>query len=462
MLYKKVEGGDLCMINLLKKDNLNIGILETDFDIFVDIIKTFSNVELQKNCLLDIEDYVVPEYFRNKMTLAVQTNGTLIGYSTFEFQSSNNVSQVKICDLFVFDKFKNKNMEAFLIEGVIYIAGEIGARNVLASVDEHDKEFMSLYQKMGFYEVGLSELGVLLSVNVNAVVKSRKLNDKFRDIPKDAIDYRDLKLVKKITSGRSSNIYLTKDGKILKMFTSTSFTYIKDREDTLKHLMKVNIKEIIKPKNLVYYDGVFVGYIMEYLPEGNSLWDLNKDFSFEHKIDKIKEIEKIIKKLHEKKIYMCDLNADNIFFDEKGNIKLIDCDAFVVKDSVINTSIDKKYQDPINKIVCEKTDLYAFGVTTLELFTNEKIDNNATYEEIVKKYNKSKNKLPESFKAYFDYLFKGKERYYLTESYEKYLNDIYNNDADADSNNKKGNISIIILSLIMVAIAVIGYFTFKG
>ena len=75
------------MINLVKKENLNLGILETDFDIFADIVNTFSSENLKKDCLADIDDYIVPEYFRNRITIAVQTNGMLIGYTIFEFKN---------------------------------------------------------------------------------------------------------------------------------------------------------------------------------------------------------------------------------------------------------------------------------------------------------------------------------------------------------------------------------------
>ena len=450
------------MINLIKKENLNIGILETDFDVYADIVNTFSSETIKQDCLLDLDDYVIPEYFRNKLTLVVQTNKMLRGYATFEFKNANNISQVDISKLYVLDEFKNKNMEAFLIEGVIYIAGEVGSRNVITTVDEHDSTMLEIYQTLGFYEVGINEDGNLLSVNVSSIVRQRRLNEKFRDIPNDAIDYKSLKLVKKITSGRSGNIYLTQDGRILKMFTSTSFTYVKDREETLKYVKTLDIEEIVKPKNLVYYDGIFVGYIMEYLPEGNSLWNINKNSSFEQKIDRVKQIEELLKKLHEKKIYVCDLNPDNIFFDKNDNIRLIDCDSFIVKDNVINNEIDKKYQDPLNRIVGENTDLFALGITTLELLIDERIENNSSFEDVEKIYNKNKNKMPISFKSYFDYIFKGKERYYLTDSYEKYLNEIYNNEDSSEGNNKKGNISIIILSIIMIAIAVLGYLAFKS
>lgn len=450
------------MINLVKRENLNLGILESDFDIFADIVNTFSSETVKKDCLIDLDEYIIPEYFKNKITLALQTNKMLIGYVTFEFKNANNISQVEINKLYVLDQFKNKNMEAFLIEGVVYVAGEVGSRNVLVSVDEHDADMFKIYRQVGFYEVGMSEEGTLLSANVISIVNLRKLNDKFRDIPEDSVDYKELKLSKKITSGRSGNIYLTKDGRILKMFTSNSFTYVKDREETLKYIKKLDFQEIVKPKHLVYYDGVFVGYIMDYLPEGDALWEKNENYSFEEKIDKIKDIESIIKKLHENNIYMCDLNPDNIFFDKNGEVKLIDCDSFVIKENVINTSVETKYKDPLNKIVSKKTDLYAFAITVLELLINKKISSSASFNEIEKIYIKNKNKIPASFKNYFEYIFKGNERLYLTDSYERYINDMYNNNEENPVGNKSGKISVIILSTVLLAIAIIGYFVLKA
>ena len=451
------------MINLVKKENLNLGILETDFDIFADIVNTFSSENLKKDCLADIDDYIVPEYFRNRITIAVQTNGMLIGYTIFEFKNNSNSTQVEINKLYVLDEFKNKNMESLLIEAVIYVAGEVGSRNVIVTVDEHDGTSLAIYKSLGFYEVGINEDGSLLSISVIAAVASRRLNDKFRNITPDSVDYKSLKLVKKIASGRSGNIYLTQDGRILKMFTSNSFTYIKDREETLRYIKTLEINEIVKPKNLVYYDGVFVGYIMEYLPDGKSLLEDSKNLSFEDKIERIKSIEKVMKKLHDKQIYICDLNPNNIFFDKKGNIKLIDCDAFVVKKNVVNNEVVQKYRDPINKIVSEKTDLYAFAVTTLQLLIDEKIDDDATFEEVEKIYNKNKNKLPISFKNYYDGVFKERNRYYLSDSYEKYLSEMYSTDEGVidQLSSRSCKISVIILSIIMFVVALIGYLVFK-
>lgn len=450
------------MINLVKKENLNVGILETDFDVFSDIVNTFSSENIKRDCLADIDDYIVPEYFKNKLTIVIQTNDMLIGYASFEFKTINNSSTVEINKLYVLDEFKDKNMEGLLIEAVIYVAGEVGSRCVTVTIDEHDNVMYNIYHSIGFYEVGINEEGSVLSINVSSAGIARRLNDKFRDIPKDSVNYKDLKLVKKIASGRSGNIYLTQDGRILKMFTSTSFTYIKDREETLRYLKDIDVEEIVKPKHLVYYDGLFVGYVMEYLPDGASLSQNTEKYSFEEKIEIIKKIEEVMKKLHKKKIYICDLNLDNIFLDKNGNVRLIDCDSFVIKKNVVNNEVDLKYQDGIYKIVSDKTDLYAFAVTSLELLIDERISNDATSSDVEKIYNKNKGKLPISFKNYFEGIFKTRDRFYLSDSYEKYLSSMYDESDDAGLPiTKSGKISVIILSIIIVVIAVIGYVVFK-
>ena len=452
------------MINLVKTNNLNLAILETDFDVFADIANSFNDLGLKKECLIDLDDYTIPEYFKDKMTLVVQSNDMLLGYAIINFNNKNNNITVSIDKLDVFDEFKNKNMEAFLVEGIIYIAGEVGARSVTVEINEQDVMFM-IYSQMGFRKFDVSDDGVVLSANVTSTVETRKLNDKFRDIPEDYVDYKSLKLVNKIAEGRSGTIYLTSDNQILKMFNTTSFTYIKDREETLKALLDIDVEEVVKPKKLVYYNGVFVGYTMDYLPDGKSLYDIEKQkCSFEEKIDKIKKIEEVMQKLHDKKIYICDLNAENIFFDKDNNVKLIDCDAFVIKKNVINTNVDNKFIDPFNKIVSENSDLYAFAITILELLLDTKFKKEDGYEEIRKIYEKNKSKLPVSFKSYFDSIFNGKQRQYLSEGYEKYVSEMYSIDKEItkeDIEQRGGNVSAIILSLIALAIAVIGFIALK-
>lgn len=459
-ISRVINGGDN-MINLVKKENINLGILETDFDIFTDIVNTFPNETLKQDCILDLDDYILPDYFKSKMTIVIQSNDMLVGYVIFEFKNVNSGSQVEIDNLYVREEFKNKLMDALLVEAVIYVSGEVGARNVIVKVDDKDRDLFNMYESIGFYEISMNEHSSTLIVNVSSYISTRKLNDKFRDIEDDAIDYKSLKLVNKIASGRSGNIYLTSDNRILKMFTSTSFTYIKDREETLRYIKKLDVAEVAKPKNLVYYDGIFIGYIMEYLPEGSDLLTKCKSYTFEEKLEKINKLEKVMKKLHKQKIYICDLNPNNMYLDNNGNIKLIDCDAFVTKRNILNNSVVKKYQDPIYKIVGKKTDMYAFAITCLEILTDEVIDDNASLQDIEKVYNKNKNKLPVSFKTYFEGIFKTKERFYLSDSYENYINDIYNVDNITNIEDKKGNISVIILSIILLVITIVGYVVFK-
>ena len=449
------------MIDLVKKENINLGILETDFDIFSDIVNTFDDELLKKDCLNDLDDKIIPNYFKNKIVIALQVKGYLVGYTIFKFINKNNSSEVYIDKIYVIDDYKNKKMEELLIESVIYVSGEVGSRNVVVKTDDNNY-LNNMYKSLGFYEIGIYEDGSVLSCNVNTTVQIKKLNDKFRDIDKDAINYRDLKLIKKIASGRSGTLYLTENNLILKMFKTTSFTYIKDREDALKSIKNANIEGIVKPKNLVYYDGVFVGYIMDYLPEGMPLYEASKTYTFEEKLEKLKRLEELVKNLHSNNIYVCDLSIDNIFVLKNGDIKIIDCDSFILKKNANNTGIYKKYKDPIYKFVSEKTDMYAFAVTALELLSGEKIPNDSSVGDVEKIYNKNKNKLPVSLKAYFETTFKTKERYYLSDSYENYINNIYDNEIIAYGlNDKSGNISVIILSIILFIIAVFGYLVFK-
>ena len=112
-------------------------------------------------------------------------------------------------------------------------------------------------------------------------------------------------------------------------------------------------------------------------------------------------------------------------------------------------------------MVSKKTDMYAYAITSLEILIGERINKDATLNEIEKIYNKNKNKLPVSFKTYFEAMFKTKDRYYMTDSYDNYINNIYNTDNDVKLEDKKGNISVIILSILLLLIAVVGYLVFK-
>lgn len=447
------------MISLIKKENFNIGIVQTDFEIYKEITEISFKDPEAKEYLIDLDNLSIPSYFKNKITIAMQTNNMLIGFACFEYKNGKESSEVDINKFYVKQEFKNKSMQYILLEGIIYIASEIGARSVLVNCNK-ENELYSLYREFGFYEIGLDSN--VLSINVASICLNKKIKDKFKNMPNDYVDYKTLKIIKKITEGRSAKLYLTEDGKLLKIFNSNSFTFIKDREETLKELINLDINEVIKPKKLVYYDEMFIGYIMDYLPDGKDLWSSKEDYTFEEKIDKIKEIENVLKKLHDKKIYVCDLNPNNIFFDREGNIKLIDCDSFVIKENVVNTGCLPKYRDPKNKIVSEKTDLYALAISTLELLTNTKIKDDADKNEIKELYEKNKNKLPESFKEYYEHMFSSDERNYLSDSYENYINNIFNTeDTMIIEDEKSGKVSVIILSLILVLIATIGYLVFK-
>ena len=145
--------------------------------------------------------------------------------------------------------------------------------------------------------------------------------------------------------------------------------------------------------------------------------------------------------------------------EKNENLKIIDCDSLVINNNEYDMNTPLKYKDPSERFINEKSDLYSFSVVCLELLTNTRIPDSTPKSEVEKIYVKNKSKLPTSFKVYFDKIFEDNERCYLSDSYEKYISEIYNIDEIEES--KSGNISVIILSIMMVVTAIIGYFVFR-
>ena len=317
---------------------------------------------------------------------------------------------------------------------------------------------------LGFYKNDIKDENIVLNINVFSYAQANNLLSKYDNKPSDYVDYKTLKILKKISSSKNSSIYLTSDNRILKMLKTNSIIYIKDMEENLMKLKSLDIKEVIKPKNLVYYNDVFVGYIMDYLPDGKSLWKSLEKADLEDKIDKIKLVEDLIKKLHEKNVYMSNINLDSIYLSKDG-IKLISSDILITKENILTDKITPKYKDPYNKIISKQTDLYTFAVIILEILLHKKFDSNFNSLEIEKEYNLNKRKIPAGFKDFFDNIFSDKKRNYISESYEEYVNNIYNSkDEDkekSNNTNKSGNITTIFLALLMLLISIIGYFVFR-
>lgn len=444
------------MITLINKNNIKLGILENDINLYKEILLIAPDTFDKKPMFEEIEKGIIPSCYKNKVIVTLLSTTSLIGYIIFEIKNSNDnlvSNYINIVETKVNSEFDKNQMEILLNESVIYIGNEIGIKKIEILV-EKESNMIDFYKNFGFHEYGSMENKIVMSASIQSLAIQRKVLPKFRQIDPSSIDYKSLVIIKKISTGRSADLYLTSNNEALKMFTSTSFTFLKDREETLKELKKLDIKEVIKPKQLVYFDGSFVGYIMEYVPVGDSIVKLKDNkYNFEEKIEIIKKIEDVMRKLHNKNIYICDLNPDNIYVDDKSDIRLIDCDSFVIKDNVLNDKISYQYRDPINKYVSKETDMYAFALTALQILVGIDIDEKITQEELILAYEKSKPNLPLSIKTYYDKTFKEKQRLYLSDAYEKYVEELYKpNDLNKE---KKGKVGIIVLSILTIITGII-------
>lgn len=445
------------MITLVNKNSIRLGILENDLSLYKEILLITPDTFDKKSLFDEIALGKVPEFYKNKVVVVLLSPSSLIGYLIFEIKSSmdNLVSNyVHLSDININPEFKDKQMDVFLVESVIYIANEIGIKNIIVSYEKENTNQIEFYKNLGFHEYGIENNNYIMNGNIQSIAIQRKVTTKFRQIDTNYLDYKDIIITKKISSTKTSDLYLTKSNEALKMFIPTSFTFLKDREETLKSLKKLEIKEVIKPKQLVYYEGAFVGFTMEYLPIGESIVKLKENkYSFEEKIEIVKKIEDVMKKLHNEKIYICDLTPDNIFIDEMSDIRFIDCDSFVIKEQILNNKIDVQYRDPVNDYVSKETDIYAFALTTLQIFTGVNLDEKITKDELILAYEKSKTNLPLSIKTYYDKVFKENERFYLSDAYEKYVENLY--DTKKTEESKNGKIGIILLSVIIVIIGIV-------
>ncbi len=445
------------MITLINKNNIKLGILENDINLYKEILLITPDTFNKKLMFEEIEQGKVPEFYKNKVVLALLSSTSLIGYIVFELKHSVDAlvsNYISIVDTNINTGFDKNQMKTLLHESVIYIGNEIGIKKIEVLYDKTNIEDAEFYKTFGFHEYGSIENKNILSASIQSLAIQRKVLSKFRQIDPAALEYKDLIITKKISTGKSSDLYVTSNNEALKMFTSTSFTFLKDREETLRKLVKLDVKEVIKPKQLVYFDGSFTGYTMEYLPVGESIVKLKDNkYNFEEKIEIIKKIEDAMKKLHSQNIYICDLNPDNIFVDDKSEIRFIDCDSFVIKDHVLNNRVNLQYRDPENEYVSKETDMYAFALTALQILTGIDIDEKMTREELILAYEKSKPNLPISIKTYYDKIFKENQRLYLSDAYEKYVEELYK--PNEVTNEKHGKIGIILLSVLTIVTGII-------
>jgi len=166
----------------------------------------------------------------------------------------------------------------------------------------------------------------------------------------------------------------------------------KKRQDAIIHEMQI-IAQFNQP-NIVSYHHYFIQddllyIVMEYCPLGSLREMIRKQkitSSFIWKWFKI--LTEVMQYVHEKNIIHHDIKPDNILFSEDRTIKISDF-------GVANTSMGTTpYMSPealiwdISAVMDERVDIYALGVTLLELLTGKNPFFSKSREEILEIHDK--------------------------------------------------------------------------
>ena len=139
-------------------------------------------------------------------------------------------------------------------------------------------------------------------------------------------------------SGGEGSVYKTYNTFMAKIYEKDSITYINYKKLSLRLEMNIYNKYICWPKDLLYIDNNFVGYLMEDIDDAVSLLTLRlKNFrSYTHleRFVLCYNLLKNIKYLHDKNILIGDLKPDNILVKSPEQVYLIDCGCYQIEDYV--------------------------------------------------------------------------------------------------------------------------------
>jgi hypothetical protein len=148
-----------------------------------------------------------------------------------------------------------------------------------------------------------------------------------------ATEYRDtldfLEGLEKIGSGACSDVYRYDDGNVLKVIKEAPLMAMYNI-DELSQLVGIKNSVCIFPNKLLYLNGEFKGFYLEYTP-GKKLMDIATDIEFETLFECIKKTEEGLMDLANQHIVFNDYNYGAVHFEEdKKRFRIVDTDFFLV------------------------------------------------------------------------------------------------------------------------------------
>lgn len=147
--------------------------------------------------------------------------------------------------------------------------------------------------------------------------------------------YLKIDISSQITGGEGS-VYRTYNNMMVKIYNKENITYINFKKLSKMLEMKIYNPFICWPKDLVYVDNNFVGYLMDEVKNAQTLLNLRiSNFSTMTHLDRFILCYQFllnVKYLHEAGILIGDLKPDNILVKSPTEVYFIDCGCYQIED----------------------------------------------------------------------------------------------------------------------------------
>lgn len=167
----------------------------------------------------------------------------------------------------------------------------------------------------------------------------------------DKIQYEDIKKYKiyiHFDTNTNSKLFFDKD-----LIHKIPFIKEIGLENLLKYLDELSLKEIVKIRNLIYYNNFLIGYSMKNYKDYKSLRKFKRR-NFSLKKEDCFKVIKSIQVLSENKISFFDCHLGNVLLNPNTNdIKICDIDGLVLKEN-----IDLDYKELKNILILILSYLY--------------------------------------------------------------------------------------------------------
>jgi hypothetical protein len=185
-------------------------------------------------------------------------------------------------------------------------------------------------------------------------------------------------------SGGEGNLYRSHNGWMVKIYNEKHQTYPNLKK--LQKMLELDVFDdrIVWPKDIVYYQGKFVGYVMKTIEHASPLSETfnsgmlqfpNKPY---YRVTALLNILQAIDYLHQKNILVGDLKDDNILLRNHEEIFIVDAGSFQVEDYASNvltrgwvdTNLNKKFDAKKNLRKMED-EYYPINRLAFELLTTK-------------------------------------------------------------------------------------------